>query len=120
VSRNQGNRVPGRWSARRIRREGGGVAKVYHHRVRDGQPVVWSEDDAGRLRLLAPHDRPASPQAIAAEVLADAIGRRRAWPLSGGLAAAMATWGPRWDWPDGAVREWAAWAERGGPFGEGD
>lgn len=109
MCRYEGNRVPGRWAARRIRRRS--VAKVYHHRVRDGQRVVWSEDDGGRLRLIVPYDAAAGPRRIAFGVLDDAIGEARALRLAESFEAILDTFGDRWDWPDEYVREVADWIE---------
>lgn len=105
MSRYDGRHNAGRMAARRIRREA--AMRVYHYRVRDGQPVVWRED-AGRLKLLAPVERTAPPEAVAVEVLADAIGRRRAWPLAGDFAAWLAERGPRWDLREGDIWVWVA------------
>lgn len=80
--------------------------KVYHHRVRDGVPVVWSED-GGRLRLIVPHHRPVTREQIAVEVLADAVGRRKAWPLAADFAAWIGGLGPTWDLGEWDLRAWA-------------
>lgn len=101
-------RIAGRRAARmhRQRPGGGAVAKVYHQRTRDGERVVWSED-GGRLKLMAPWRRASDPERVAVEILADVVGRRRAWPLAGGFAEWLAAMGPRWDLTERDIRMWA-------------
>jgi hypothetical protein len=110
MSRHQGRRNPGRLSARRIRRRpAGGSVKVYHQRVRDGERVVWREDcDRLRLRLMVPAHRVVPPELVAVEVLADAIGRGRAWPLAADFAAWLGAMGASWDLAEGAIWMWVA------------
>jgi len=95
------------------------VARVYHHRVRDGQRVVWSED-GDRLKLLGPYEGDAPTRRVAYRILADVVGKPRALRLSVEFAAMLDAFGPRWDWSDEHVREWVEWVERGGEPGEGD
>lgn len=84
--------------------------RIYHHRVRDGQVVLWWSE-GGRLGLLLGADQPTSPANVAALVLADAIGWEQA-KRGGGWAALklcdLARSGQPWDVTRAAVRHWAA------------
>lgn len=84
--------------------------RIYHHRVRDGQVVLWASE-AGRLRLLLGHDQPTTPANVAALVIADAIGWEAAKRGAGWAALRLcdlARSGQPWDVTRAEVRHWAA------------